>query len=298
MNFRSSLGRRIAAAGLCLAALFGPGCEDERESSIGPTPGFLDGEGLFGTALVTAAILRYQNETAMRALEVLENNLSTPIFETGCAGNGQRVITRDVQNSSRFRIQHGTASGSYLIECNSDLRLSLNGDMYIEFLETSPGLHYTVQLPFNHLTGDPEGMVYALPSEAGSAILDVTTPGHTMNAALDPYGVNGFLDCVLVDDSVEQTGTMRIEERIQSIFLVEELEMEYSFDEALSPPFSVWPGGRYEIASFASVGPFGGGVSSSPVDVTFDGLGGASFPLGDRTCDVNLPTGSNPCEDL
>jgi hypothetical protein len=274
------------------------GCEDDRESPLGPSSGFLDGDGLFGSALVSTSILRYQNEAALRILEILENNLSTPIFETGCAGGGQRVITRDSQNPNRFRIQHGTTAGSYVIECGVELRLSLNGDLWIEWLETSPGRHFTVQMPFNHLTGTPEGMIYALPSEAGGAILDVTTPGHTTNPLLDPYGVNGFVDCVLQAGSVHETGTVRIEERIQSILIVEELDVEYAFDENLSPPFSPWPAGSYEIASISSTGFFGGAVISTPVDVTFDGFGGAVFPLGDRTCEVNLRDGTNPCEEL
>jgi hypothetical protein len=154
-------------------------------------------------------------------------------------------------------------------------------------------------MPFNQLTGDPEGMIYALPSDFGGAILDVTTPGHTSNPLVDPYGVNGVLDCVLgTAGFVHETGTVRIEERIQSILLIEEMEIEYAYDESISPPFSPWPTGRYEIASFSVQGFFGGGVVSAPVDVTFDGFGGAVFPLGDRTCQVNLRDGTNPCEGL
>jgi hypothetical protein len=304
MGLASHVGRRLAAVGVSLAALAAPGCEDDRELTTGPTVGFLGGDGLFGTAVVTTSILRYQNDAALRILEILENNLSTPIFETGCAGSGQRVITRDSQNPNRFRIQHGTSAGSYTIDCNVDLRLTLNGDMYIEWLETSPGLHFTIEMPFNHLTGNPEGMIYALPADFGSAILDVTTPGHTANPILDPYGSNGVLDCALDagglrhEGFVHETGTIRIEERVQTLLLVEELEIEYAFDESLSSPFSPWPTGRYEIASLSSLGFFAGAVVSAPVDVTFDGFGGAVFPLGDRICEVNLRDGTNPCEDL
>jgi hypothetical protein len=51
------------------------------------------------------------------------------------------------------------------------------------------------------------------------------------------------------------------------------------------------------VAALAVEG-FGAASSTIPFDVTFDGFGGAVFPLGSRTCTTNLATGDNPCQDL
>jgi hypothetical protein len=288
-----------AAAG---AALLAAGCEDQRQADVGTNPGFLDGDGLFGVSVVTTAILAYQNELAERLLDVVENNLSTPIFENGCIGNGQRGITRDPRNPRRFRVQHGVTAGSaYTINCAEAFRLTLNGVVFIEFLETSPGLHYRVEMPLNQQTGLTEGMVYTLPQEFGSAILEVTTPGVTFNPEIDPYGANGFLDCRLEPSgSMAQIGTVRFEDRVGGLLIVAEMDLDYDFDRALRPRYSRWPAGSYELGAVAPAGGFGpgGSVTSVPVDVFFDGFGGASFRIGDRLCVTNLATGENPCEDL
>jgi hypothetical protein len=95
------------------------------------------------------------------------------------------------------------------------------------------------------------------------------------------------------------TGTLRIEERIQQLLLVEELDLRFAYDATTSPAFADWPSGTYSIASLISQGFFGVSVST-PIDVTFDGFGGISFPFGDRTCEGNLLDleNGNPCQEL
>jgi len=285
--------RRLVLFGLVLPGLLLGGCKDDRESTSGPSA-FLDGDALFGSALLTSSILRYQNDMAAKVRDIVRNGTGTPIFETGCAGAGQRIITRDNQNPNRLILQHSNV----VIDCGTGLTLTLNGRMIIEFEEATPGMRYTVSMPFNLQTGATEGMIYQAPSDfAGGAILNVTTPGVTFNPVADPYGSGGFLDCELTGGTVQQIGTLRIEERVQAILLVEELDVSYAYDENVIPPFAPWPGGRLEIAALASQG-FFGSVTSLPVEVRFDGFGGADFETSGRTCQADMSTGTNPCETL
>lgn len=285
--------RRVVPLALVLPGLILGGCEDDRESTAGPS-GFLDGDALFGSALLTASILRYQNDMAARVRDIIRNDLPTPIFEVGCSGDGQRVITRDSQNPNRLTFQHT----AFVIDCGTALRLTLNGRMIIEFQEASPGMRYTVSMPFNLLTGETEGMIFQTPSDfAGGAILDVTTPGVTFDPVNDPYGSGGLVDCVLVGGTVQQLGTVRIEERVQGILLVLEIETAYAYDENVTPQFAPWPGGRLEIASLISGG-FFGSLTSLPVEIRFDGFGGADFEASGRACQTNMATGTNPCQHI
>lgn len=283
----------LLAAGLVLIPA--GGCDDDRESAAAGTTGFLDGDGIFGTAVVASTLLRYQNELAEKVLEIVENNLPTPITEAGCEGPGTRTFVRDVLNPSRVVVRHEL---SYQYQCLDPVRVGINGEYAVEIVAASP-LHFRIHVPFNQLTGETEDLVnYQLPQDFGGAILDVSTPGQTVNPLVDPFGDGAFLDCTVESDGrLHVTGTLRFEERQQGILVVQELGVSYGYDSSVSPAFSNWPGGSYEIAALNSGG-FTGPSSSAPVDVSFDGFGGVTFSYLGRSCDSNMATGENPCEDL
>jgi hypothetical protein len=327
--------RRWMLPVLALALLAASGCEDDNAPTEAPQAAFLDGDGLFNTAYVTASILRYQHEAIEKARQMVEAGIPS-IRETGCQGTGERLFLRDLNNPMRVEIRHGdaidrpveeieiddTPEVPYIALCSEAVRLTISGYMIVEFTSLNP-LQYVLEMPMGWhypdpadptdvFKGLPRGMTYQLPEDFGEgAILDVTTPG-SITILADPFfdldnngeivaysGAGGTIDCQLVNGSVEITGTLRIEERVQQLLLVEELDLRYAYDSGTTPPFADWPAGGYSIAAL-SVLPFFGASVTTPIDVSFDGFGGISFPVGDRMCDGNLldPENGNPCEDL
>ena len=275
----------IIATGVLGAVLLATGCKDAREASLGPAIVGLGGGDIFGITSVTMAISRHHNVMAARALELIETGTTLPVAQPDCRGTG--TVTIGLQggdpNHRRFEFSN------YWIDCGEPIDLLANGEMLIEFHETDPGLSYTITLPFaiDGVTIVPLGVAYTLPAEAGGLDLEVT----------------GVLECELHEAAlrheggVHQTGTLRFEDRTALITAVQEIDVEYEFDDALQPPFANWPSGRVELAVF-QVSAFSGGVPSIPVHITLDGFGGASFELDNVQCDTNLATGENPCEDL
>lgn len=319
----------------CAAIALGPSaCNDERAPTAGPTTAFLDGDGLFQSAYVTAEIFRYQHEVVEKARQMVEAGISS-IRETGCAGNGERVFIRDQNDPNRVEVRHGNAVDRpineigvddtpeplYVTACSQFLRLTINGYMTIEFLSMSP-LHYTIQMPMVWHFPDPadsmdtfqgivQGMTYVLPTDFGGFTLNVTTPGSLTTPA-DPFfdldnggaiigysGAGGMLDCIEENGTVSVTGTLRIEDRGSPFLLVEEEDLTFAYNPSIAPAFADWPGGTYSVASLAVQGVFGLTVSK-PADVSFDGVGGVMFQLGDRTCKGSLldPQNGNPCAGL
>ena len=327
--------RRWMLPGLAAAVLSVSGCDDDNAPTGATQAAFLDGDGIFSTAFVTASILRYQHDVVEKARQMVEAQIPS-IRETGCQGTGERLFLRDLNNPMKVEVRHGDAIDRpvdeieidtspevpYIALCSEAVRLTISGYMIIEFTSLSP-LQYTLEMPMawhfpdpsdptDTFQGIPRGMTYQLPEDFGDgAILDVTTPG-SLAVLTDPFfdldnngeivafkGAGGTIDCQLAGGSVEVVGTLRIEERVQQLLIVEELDLRYAYDPGTTPAFADWPAGGYAIAALSSAGFFGVSVTT-PIDVTFDGFGGVSFPLGDRTCDGNLldPENGNPCEDL
>jgi hypothetical protein len=186
---------------------------------------------------------------------------------------------------------------NYVIECDAfpltvNTDPTVNAELLIRFLETSPSLAYEVELT---LAGpEPRGISVQLPSEEGGIVLDVTAPGGALLFDLD-----GDRAGLRHGGNVHLAGTLRLEDRSQPLLLVTELALEYAYDDGLIPKLSDWPSGSYEIAGYGGTGGFGfsGATAGSPLDVFFDGLGGAAFVSEERTCVGNLVTFENPCED-
>ncbi|NNE43838.1 MAG: hypothetical protein HKN12_06500, partial [Gemmatimonadetes bacterium] len=173
---RSRTHRLLALLVAGVALIPVGGCEDDRQSVAAASSGFLDGDGIFGTALVSATLLRYQNELGEKVLEIVENNLPTPITEPGCSGPGTRTFVRDVLNPNRVTIRHDQ---SYTYQCLDPVRVGINGRYSVEIMNTSP-LHFRISVPFNFLTGETANLVnFSLPQDFGGAILDLSTPGIT-----------------------------------------------------------------------------------------------------------------------
>jgi hypothetical protein len=325
--------RALGAALLLLGAVLSGGCKEERESMTGLQSQVVNGDDLFFSALISTLVYRFQNEVAEIALKQIEAGQTSTVDIASCVGGG-RMIGRPVGPQEWHFVfdNFGIYCGSLVpLLVNSDQ--CETGGMFIRFEQVSPGLEYTVSMPLvTEILGEDaqgrqitrvvtNGVVYTLPSEISGAILAVTTPGRVLrdaNGRLIEEVVNPDSDCELryartVDDFitcelepgaglrtggiVHQTGTLRIEDRTQPLLIVQELQLEYTYDDQELIRFGPWPGGSYEIALFASLG-LVGSVSSLPVDVTFDGAGGASFEHAGLQCDVNLLTGENPCSGL
>lgn len=287
-----TLSRSIPFA-LLLAALPLGGCEDDRGNPLGPDPGPLDGDGLFGTAVVSAALYRMHDHFAEVTLDLLRSGSSLPVIENACQGNGTATIT---DAGDALPNTFALTFRNYVTECTRGIPMTFNTDitvgasMLIVFLETSPGLAYDIIHPYDVSTNMPAGASVQLPQDQGGFILQMSTPFGALHHELDvPLGQAG---------SVHVTGTLRLEDRSQPLLVVEELALEFAFDEDNATTFSDWPAGSYEIAAFRGGGFFGGGTPGFPVDVFFDGFGGAAFDFADRSCVTNLTDleHGNPCE--
>ncbi len=285
------LPRRTVAFAAVAILLLG-GCDDELGEVTGPSPGPLNGDILFGSALVSSEVLRAFNAIAEVALNALESGSTLPITIGGCQGTG---TAHNTDNNDSDLTTFGVLFRNFTIECD-DFLLTLNSDdtvgakMVLTFLETTPGLTFLLELPF--VDFEPRGVTVQLPSEEGGIILAATTPVGPILYDLDGDRTTG--------GTVNVQGTLRYEDRIAPILIVKVLDIEYEFDDGLEPKFSDWFAGSYEIAAFGGGGGFGFGAATagSPIDVFFDGFGGAAFPVGTHNCVTNLATGDNPCEDL
>jgi hypothetical protein len=276
------------------------GCDDERKSLTGRNAATLDGESIFFTALVSTSIYRFFNDTAQISLEHIESGSQFPPFQDfpSCApGSGfARMSLTDDPLERRWRFDNFT------IDCGSFISLTLNsnpdsltetGGMYVRFEDTEE-LRYTIRLPMGRrnplgqeFPTDPDGVTFTLPSQFGGGInLQMTTPNGALLYTLDS-GLRhaGF---------VHASGTARFEDRSGGVLFVEELALEYAYDEEQIAHFAPWPAGDYEIAAFIGLG-FFGSVSSFPIALAFDGAGGLEFPLEERQCHGNLGTLQNDC---
>ncbi len=285
---------RFAAAAVPAFALATAGCEDQRGDPAGPDTGVLDGEVLFGSAVVSAQMYRVINRFAEQALDLYESGANLPVLVPGCLGTGRATITDNLGDGDPATF--GITFENYVSDC-SGFQLTWNTDpavdgrVVITFLETSPGLVFEVLLPM--VGNSPRGVSVQLPSEEGGIILAVTTPVGPLLYELDGTRAAG--------GQVYMEGTWRFEDRSAPLVLVEDVRLRYAFDDGLIPKFADWPSGSYEIGGFqggAGGFGFGGSSPSFPVDVFFDGSGGVAFPVGGRTCVANLSTLENPCEDL
>jgi hypothetical protein len=328
--FRS---RRWILAG-ALSLLFAPGCEDDRAPLESTQQSFLDGDTIFGVGYVTSAVFRYQHEVVEKARQMVEAGLPS-IRETGCQGTGERLFLRDLNNPNRVEVRHGdavdrpvneieidtTPEPPYIAACLEPVRLTISGYMIIEFVSMSP-LQYVVEMPMawhypdpavpgDAFRGIPRGMTYQLPEDFDGVILDATTPG-SLTVLTEPFfdldnsgqivaykGAGGTMDCAEINGSVEVTGTVRFEERVQQLLRVEVLDLRFAYDDTTSPTFAAWPAGTYSLASLSAVTFLGVSVTT-PIDVSFDGFGGISFPFENRTCNGNLLDlqNGNPCAEL
>lgn len=289
-----ALFRPCCSALLLSVAVFGlGGCDDERGDPAAPSQAPLNGDVLFGSAVLTSEVLRSFNAFAEQALNVIDGAGSLPITIGACQGSGVATIT-DNNDSNPATIS--VAFQNYVIECD-DFTLTLNTDPLVDgkvlltFLETSPGLRFTLAMPF--VNGDPRGVSVQLPSEEGGIILEMTTPDGVLS-----YELEGARVGLRHEGAVHIEGTIRYEDRAEPLVIVKVLDLEYEFDDGLIPKFADWPAGSYEVAGFGGGGIGGSGTASFPVDVFFDGLGGAAFNVGNRSCVANMETGDNPCEDL
>ncbi|MCA9752736.1 MAG: hypothetical protein KC591_11135, partial [Gemmatimonadetes bacterium] len=180
----------------------------------------------------------------------------------------------------------------FQIDCGTPLPLVVSTNteveaaLFVTLVETSPGLQYTISMPFDFATGTPTGLTVQLPSDIGID-LEVTTPTGVLTCTLDGDRAGG-------PGIVRQRGTVRFEEA-GNVTFVQEVALDYGFDDAASPRFEPYPSGTYEIGSFGGFGfDRGPGI---PVDVSFDGEGGLTYSFEGMSCTADMPTFSNPCGD-
>ncbi len=305
-HFHPAFRRRLVGL-FALPVLLLGGCEDVNEPTSGPSTGALRGDGLFGASVISAVYFQALNEIVERALEMVDAGGPFLTQEFACSGDGSMTISLDQT------LTVATVSFSnYVVGCTAPTRLTFNGfnAIVITFEETDPGLRFSARMLFNHCTGGapPEGVVMQLPQEFGNAILFVSAPGNifsVFDCDVDPYGQGGGLDYELTGTraaggSLNVTGTVRMEDDA-GFLIVEELDLAYDYDQSRTPNIAEWPGGSFELASYGAPAGgmvIGGAVAGFPVDIFFDGFGGATFEFEDHTCQTNLITGENPCEEL
>ncbi|MFN8178440.1 MAG: hypothetical protein U0167_10935 [bacterium] len=285
---RSSLWAAVLALGVIPLTA----CNDERGDPTGPSAGPLNGNGLFGSAVVSSGIFRMQNHFAEKALDLLDSGSTVPYTEPSCQGIGTATLTVSDADPNTFLVQFT----NFVSECGAHQSLTFNslganGRMYITFLQHGPGLVYEIFHPYDLATNAPSGTSCQLPSEDGGTILLMSTPVGALHYELDvARGTPGH---------VSITGTLRLEDRSTPLLVVEELALKYAFDESLSPKFADWPGGGYEIGAFEGGGALltGGATPSFPVECFFDGFGGAAYDVENHLCQVNLTdrVNGNPC---
>ncbi len=289
--------RSIALLSVLALAVGLVGCEDDRGDPAGPDLGGIDADDVFGISRVSASVLQVINEFAARVIEARDTGATLPIQVPGCVGDGRAVIGANADTDpNTFSVTFGTSDGAeqYAAFCDG-LLLRFTQRMVITLTGTGSNLRYEVSMPFNDFTGETDGISVLLPQDAGGLTLQVSTPGGPLDCVLDAARSAdprhaGF---------VHMGGTLRLEDRITPIVVIQELRIEYAYDEDSDPPFALWPAGSLEMATNGQPGiPGGPSVPGFPLEIRFDGFGGATFEINDTVCETNMATGSNPCEDL
>jgi hypothetical protein len=311
MHLRGFRPRWLPLAAVLPALVLG-GCDDDRGAPTAPDTGVLDGGTIFGSATISSLFLSFLNELSAKLLAVHESPVPVPLPPiAGCSGTGVATVTdNDDGDDTTYRVTFGNAitGTAFVSGCDTGIPLSFVGSVVIRFEETDPGLNYTISMPFNHATGQPQGVTMQLPQGfGGGLILQVSTPYDENPAdAFDEPSIrvrlNGSRDLLAgAGGTMLVTGTLRLEDRSLPITLVEELSLQYQ--AALSDTlglvaFSPWPGGRYEVAGNGISGPGAPPIPGYPVEVLFDGLGGTSFEFEGHSCEANMVTQENPCEQF
>ncbi|MBZ0267019.1 hypothetical protein K8I85_02585 [bacterium] len=299
-----------------LPALVLGGCDDDRGAPTEPDTGVLDGDVIFGSATISALFFSFLNEIGAVALAVHESPIpvALPLSMPGCSGTGQATLSDNGDSDPttyRMALGNATIGTPYVTGCETGISLSFVGSLVIRFEETDPGLNYTISMPFHHATGQPQGVTMQLPQGfGGGLILQMTTPYDENPAdAFDEtairFRLNGTRDVLSAGGgTVRVTGTLRLEDRTLPITLVEELSLQYQAALSTDPGteglllFSEWPGGMYEVAGNGVAGPGAAPIPGYPVEVYFDGLGGTAFEFEGHSCEANMVTGENPCEQF
>ncbi|GJM44067.1 MAG: hypothetical protein DHS20C21_09090 [Gemmatimonadota bacterium] len=291
---RSGFRSWLAAAAVLPLLL--TGCRDERGPVSPPDTGILDGDGIFGTAVVTTAYYAFQNAMVALTLGLHEdpafNAIVVPSCHTDDPANAAR-ISQDATDEDLYQITFGSGPAfPFITNCGID-QFAFGGTLSVRFLQTEGGLVYEVILPYNHVTELPEAVSLTLPGQFGSFTLRITAPEGPLLCTMESAGARH-------EGRVHMEGTVRLEDRAQPFLLIQELQLEYELTEP-SPgvfEFGRWPSGSYATATHTAPQIGSGLVAAYPTVVTFNGVGGASFELGVYDCDVNLATGENPCENL
>lgn len=299
-----------------LPALVLGGCDDDRGAPTAPDTGVLNGGTIFGSATVSSFFLSFMNELSAILLAIHESPVPVPLPQTiaGCSGAGVATVSDNADgDDTTYRVAFGNPSAgvSFVYGCETGIPLSFVGSVVVRFEETNPGLNYTLSMPFNHATGQSQGVTMQLPQGfGGGIILQVSTPYDENPAdAFDEESIrvrlNGSRSVLAAGGgTMLVTGTLRLEDRSLPITLVQELSLQYQAALSTNPAtpgfivFSDWPGGMYEVA--------GNGVSTQgappipgfPVEVFFNGLGGASYEFEGHSCEGNMVTQENPCDQF
>ncbi len=309
---RPAVRRRLAGL-LVLPALLIGGCEDENPVTPATT-GALNGDAIYGVSVITAVFLQATNEVVETALQMRDaGGPQLLVLNSSCtAATGSMSILFDNDFSTAT-----VSFDRFAVACDNDgvsdspvqLLLSGPGPMVIEFEETTTGLTYSVTMFFNYCTGghtefaSTEGVAVGLPTDFGGIDLFASTPGDP--ASLGCYGAGNRLSYTLdgprgAGGPVHVRGTLRWDDEF-GFLIVEELDLTYDYQAGRDPAFALWPGGSVEMVSYGAPGGGlvpGGSVSGTPVDVDFDGFGGATFDYLTHTCVTNMRTGANPCENV
>lgn len=315
MRLRGSRPRWLPLAAVLPALVLG-GCDDDRGAPTAPDTGVLDGGTIFGSATVSALFLSFMNELSAVLLAVHEAPIPVTLPQTiaGCSGAGTAVISDNADgDDTTYRVAFGNATlgTSFVYGCETGIPLSFVGAVVVRFEETDPGLNYTLSMPFNHATGQSQGVTMQLPQGfGGGIILQVSTPYDENPAdAFDEEAIrvrlNGSRDLLAAGGgTMLVTGTLRLEDRTLPITLVEELSLQYQAALSTDPAtagfvvFSEWPGGMYEVAANGISAQGAPPIPGYPVQVFFNGLGGTSFEFEGNSCEANMVTQENPCEQI
>jgi hypothetical protein len=287
MPERRTTTRMGLACVLAAAALLGTvlgGCKDQRPSLNDPGDenpqqgNTVDSEFLFATTAISAGILRFQNTVIDTLVRYVASGEPFPYEVVADVGTGKMTFFAATGGIHNVTFD---AYNDFEVE---PLLTTITGSMRIRLDEISPGLDYTINPGEEDVTFPQDTFVlYQLPTEFDSARLRVS---GTVRGVMDASAARqeGF---------VHQTGTIRLDENVQGILLVESLAIEYPYDALLTPSFdSPWPAGSYELGLFFLLG------AQPPINITFDGHGGASIPFQGGVCNVNLDDleNGNPCQ--
>ena len=274
------------AVALAAVTLLTQACDDQRGPVSPVSTGLLQGDSVFDIASFVTTAYTGLNDVAGEILLAHESGTPTPITLNGCGG-GTALITDNADgNPNTYRVTFSL----YTTGCRDFLPLlfatdpDVDGAMIMTIGETSPGLSYTLDFPYDLAANLPAGITIQLPSEIG---LDFgfTTPFGPITYTLDQ-------DRGVADAQLQMRGTLRWEDRANGFNMVQELALAYPVDETESPIVTKYPIGAYQISLWA------GGVTGLPVNVGFLGEGVVVYYVDGTNCRGNLALNINPCEDL